>query len=217
MEIHYISGEDRRKEPLLFRKLFEARHRVFVQTRAWTLPSRANVEIDEYDVPEAQYFYGFDEAGAVVSHLRLTPTTTHSLMADYFPHLLEPGQSARRAGLYEATRYITPSSVRTRSAYKKAKAELLVAMLKWCLKNEVTEIQAVIDASALNHYLEAMPATFPLGLAAHYAGGPGVHGGGEALAVRCAVNGKTIRDVQAYGGLNQRLKASPDDYLHAPS
>ena len=193
MTIYTLSGQERATRKALFERLFTLRHDVFVKTRNWTLPTRAKMEFDEYDVPEAQYFFGVDDTDTIVSHVRLTPTTTHSLMADYFPHLVEPVHTPRGAATYEATRYIVPPNTRSVSAYKKAKAELLLAMLEWCRDNGVAHVQAVIDAGAFNHYLEASPETEPLGLSSPYGGGPLVPGGGEAIAVRCPVTANERR------------------------
>ena len=38
--------------------------------------------------------------------MRITPTNKYSLIADYFPHLIENGKPPRAPNIYECTRYI---------------------------------------------------------------------------------------------------------------
>lgn len=198
--IIHLSGADRAAHPDLFKQLFRLRHDVFVVGRYWTLPMKGNLEIDQYDRCDAQYFFALDDDGRVCSHVRLTPSMSGSLLADCFAHLVEEG-SIREPQIYEGTRYIVLPRSKARSCIRTAKAELLVAMFEWAQKNDVSHVQVMVETKMLPSFIEMTPAIRPLGLSHPYGGGPNVKGGGEAIAIRCPVNGAVIADLRAYGSL----------------
>jgi acyl-homoserine lactone synthase len=200
--IQALSGQSRAYNPRLFQQLFKLRHKVFVGGRKWSLPTQGDMEIDQYDVPEAVYFWRQDDDGQVDCHVRITPTTKHSLLADYFPHLVEGDTSPRGKTIYEATRYIAMPSKKTRENNRTAKAELLLQMLEWADANGVTHIQTVIDTATYASFVEMTPDTRPLGLSFPYGGGPTVSGGGECMAIRWPVNEKVMQDLRKYGGID---------------
>lgn len=197
-----LSGRDLQEHSALRDAMFHLRHRVFVQQRRWTLPSRpGNFDIDQYDGPDAVYFTDVNEDGKIEAHVRLTPTLTHSLMADYFPHLMERDAPIRGERIYEATRYIVLPARKSRTSNRAAKARLLGAMLEWALKNELQFIQTVIDTATFASFVEMTAETIPLGLSHEYGGGPSVVGGGQCMGIRWPVTNKVLQDVLAYGGL----------------
>lgn len=199
--IIHLSGRERDQYHKHFDRLFRLRHEVFVVARQWTLPTHGDLERDQYDTPEAQYFFSVDDDGELRSHVRLTPTLQHSLLADYFPHLIEGQDRPRGALIYEATRYIVLPSRRSNCENKRAKAEILGAAMEWALVNGITHVQTVIDTSTLPTFLEITPECRPLGLSHPYGGGLEVRGGGEAVAIRCPATPKVIQDIREYGGL----------------
>lgn len=200
--IKALSGHRRTDHHDLFRQLFRLRHKIFVSGRKWTLPTQNGMDIDQYDVPEAEYFVRQDENGNVDCHVRLTPTRTHSLLADYFPHLVEGNVSARGDTIYEATRYIVMPSTKSRESNRAAKAELLLEMLRWVEAKGGTHVQTVIDTATFASFCEMTSQTQALGLSFPFGGGPGVPGGGECMAIRWPVNQKVMKDLIVYGGLD---------------
>lgn len=199
--ITYVSGADRAGNRQIFERLFRLRYQVFIRDRQWSLPTCNGMELDQYDGPEAAYFFEEEEDGTICSHVRLTPTRTHSLLADYFPHLVEADTDPRGDTIWEATRFIVRPSRKTRDRNRVAKAELAVRTLSWCKEHGITHIQTVIDSSALPTFVEMTPETRPLGLSHPYGGGTDVVGGGECLAWRWPVTAKVIDDIRQYGGL----------------
>lgn len=196
-----LSGHDRPKHSAIFDRLFRLRYDVFVKGRRWTLPTRDGLDVDQYDCPDAQYFFVLDDGGELRGHVRLTPTTTHSLLADYFPHLIEGQDLPRGHTIYEATRYIVQPSEKSRCASRRVKAELLNAVMEWSMTRGITEVQTVIDTAALSTFLEITSECRPLGLPSPYGGGIGIVGGGEAMAIRCRVTSKAIHDIREFGEL----------------
>jgi N-acyl-L-homoserine lactone synthetase len=196
-----LDGSQRRKRPDYFDRLFRLRYQVFVKQRGWPLPAVNSCEIDQYDDDDAVYFLDLDENDRIQGTVRMTPTVKASLLADYFPHLVETGQSPRSPHVYEATRYIVLPAQKTREALRAAKGRLLTALLEWCLDKRLSYLQAVVDAGALSSFIEITPRTIPLGLPYPYGGGRGAPGGGECVAFRWPISLQVLDDVRAYGGI----------------
>lgn len=196
-----LQGHQRNACRSIFQQLFRLRYDTFVRDRQWTLPTRNGTEIDQYDRDDSIYFYGLDEDNFLRSHVRLTPSVTSSLLADCFPHLVETGVDIRSATVFEGTRLIVSPRKGSKISNKAAKAELLVAMFEWSQSMGATHIQVIVESRMLASYVEMTPDIRPLGLAHPYGGGPQVLGGGEALAIRCPVTDKVIKDLRSFGGL----------------
>ncbi len=198
-----LNGSERRKHPGHFERLFRLRYRVFVKQRGWSLPVVNNCEIDQYDDADAFYFLDLDDDENIQGTVRMTPTVKSSLLADYFPHLVENGQSPRSARIYEATRYIVLPSQKTREALRLAKGRLLTALLEWCLEQRLSHLQTVIDAGTLSSFVEITPQTMPLGLPHPYGGGRGTPGGGECMAFRWPISLQVLDDIRVYSGIGE--------------
>jgi acyl-homoserine lactone synthase len=197
-----LNGNERRSMQREFLQLFRLRHEIFVKGRGWSLPTVNGQEIDQYDNDEAVYFLDIDENDAIQGSVRITPTVRSSLLADYFPHLVENGLSPRSPQIYECTRYIVLPSQKSREANRAAKSRLLSAMMEWSLARELAYVQTVIDSATLSTFVELTPLTVPLGLPHPYGGGRGTPGGGECMAIRWPVTFEVLNDLRAYGGVD---------------
>ena len=195
-----LKGGDRRANAALFEQHFRLRHDVFVKGRGWSLPTTNGLEIDQYDDDDAVYFLDLNDEQRIQGSIRITPTAKSSLIADYFPHLIENGESPRSPRIYECTRYIVLPPRKSREDNRYAKSKIIGAMLEWCLDHELTYLQTVIDSVALPTYLELTPRTIPLGLSHPYGGGRKTPGGGECMAIRWPICPQVLDDVRAYGG-----------------
>lgn len=215
--IAFVSGAQRAENRQVFERLFRLRYQVFIRDRQWSLPTCNGMEFDQYDGPQAAYFYEEEDDGSICSHVRLTPTRTHSLLADYFPHLVEDDIDPRGDTIWEATRFIVRPSRKTRERNRVAKAELAVRTLTWCMTQGITHIQTVIDSSALPTFVEMTAETRPLGLSHPYGGGSAVAGGGECLAWRWPVTAKVIDDIREYGGLMPPACIAVDQFVAGPA
>jgi acyl-homoserine lactone synthase len=184
--IMVLRGTQRNEYRDYFDRLFRLRHEIFVKRRGWSLPSVNGCEIDQYDNDQAIYFLDIDEDETIRGTIRVTPSVSASLLADYFPHLVETECLLRAPDIYECTRYIAMASSKTRSENRAAKSRIISAMLEWSLTQDLTYLQTVIETSTLTSYLELTPMTIPLGLSHPYGGGRRVPGGGECMAIRCA-------------------------------
>ena len=198
MTVH-LHGADQLTNKEVFNQLFRLRHHIFVEKRQWSLPSTDDMEIDQYDCPEAVYFFDQEDDGTISAHVRLTPTNKCSLLADYYPHLVENGADPRGDTIWECTRYIVRPSKRSAEKNRRTKSQLIAYMLEWCKSNRITHIQAVTDTLTFPTFVEMTSQTQPLGLSHPFGGGPGVPGGGECMAWRWPVTDEVIADIQRYG------------------
>jgi acyl-homoserine lactone synthase len=205
-----LQGKDRHKQQKYFDRLFRLRHQIFVKGRGWSLPSVNDCEIDQYDVNEAVYLLDLDEDDVIQGSVRMTPSDKCSLLADYFPHLVENGESPRSPRIYECTRYIVLPVHKTREGNRAAKARLLGAALEWSLDRGLSYLQTVIDSVTLSSFVEMTPQTIPLGLSHPYGGGRKTPGGGECMAIRWPISQQVLDDVRAYGGLDRQAESFAD-------
>jgi acyl-homoserine lactone synthase len=197
-----LQGGQRRQYPQYFDRLFRLRHQVFVKGRGWSLPScDGDREIDQYDVDDAIYFFDLDDNDGIRGSVRMTPTDRYSLLADYFPHLVETGGSVRCPTIYEATRYLVLPTRDRGESVRAAKARLIIAVVEWCLQRKLTHLQAVVDTATFSTFVEMNPLTIPLGLSHPYAGGRSAPGGGECIAFRWPITLEVLEHVRAYAGL----------------
>jgi acyl-homoserine lactone synthase len=198
-----LQGRQRSKFQYYFDQLFRLRHQVFVKERGWSLPSVSrDQEIDQYDVDDAVYFFDLDDDDVIHGSVRMTPTDRHSLLADYFPHLIENGESPRSPAIYEATRYLVLPPRRNRDDVRIAKTRLVRAVVEWCLQQKLTHLQAVVDISTFSTFVEMNPLTMPLGLPHPYAGGKSAPGGGDCIAFRWPITLEVLEHVRTYGGFS---------------
>src|SRR5262245_23494209 len=117
-----LTGRQRKQHDRYFDQLFRLRHQVFVKGRGWSIPSLNGHEIDQYDDEDAVYFLDLNGDDIIEGSIRVTPTVKSSLLADYFPHLVENGESPRSPTIYECTRYIVLPNRKSREDNRAAKA-----------------------------------------------------------------------------------------------
>src|SRR3981189_407638 len=161
--------------------------------------SACGTEIDQYDTDEAIYFFDLNQDNIVRGSIRIAPSETCSLLADYFPHLVETGDSLRAPDIYECTRYIVMPDRKSRDDNRAAKARVIGAMLEWALRKKIAFLQTVIETKTLASYLELTPLTIPLGLSHPYGGRRGERGGGGCVVIRGPVSRQVLAPVRAHG------------------
>lgn len=196
-----LYGTDRDTKPDYFEQFFELRHQIFVAGRGWPLPSKNGRETDEYDVDAAVYFLDVSDDDKIEGGVRITPTETCSLTADYFPHLVENGEVLRSPEVYEATRYFILPTQKSAARNRTVRARILRSLTEWCLDNRISFIQAVIDTTSLPTFIQLNPQVRPMGLAHSYGGGRDAPGGGDCLAIRWPCTQHVIEAISRYGGL----------------
>jgi len=89
----------------VFRTMFEARKRVFVDLLKWDVPVLAGrYEVDQFDTPDATYLILTDSAGNHLGSARLLPTLCPHILDTLFPQLCE-GPVPSGPGIQEITRF----------------------------------------------------------------------------------------------------------------
>jgi len=92
-------------EDAVFRAMFEARKRVFVDLLKWDVPVRAGrYEVDQFDTPDATYLILTDGIGSHLGSARLLPTQRPHILDTLFPELCE-GPVPSGPGVQEITRF----------------------------------------------------------------------------------------------------------------
>ena len=99
-----LKGSEKTAHRELFEQHLRFRYEVFQRGRGWSVPGGS--ESDPYDDDDAVYFFDLDDARRIQASVRITPTIKSSLIADYFPHLVENGQPPRDPAIYERTRLV---------------------------------------------------------------------------------------------------------------
>lgn len=149
--------------------------------------------------------------------VRLTPSVSCSLVADYFPHLIECGLPARSPHVYEATRYISLPLSRSAQENRVAKARLLAGMVEWCFVKKLSHIQCVVDMTAFPSWVDLVPQTIPLGLPHPYGGGRGAPGGGDCIAFRWPATREVFDGIRSYAGIREdRYRLFPETEIKHP-
>jgi acyl-homoserine lactone synthase len=100
-----VGRDNRTREHVALRSMFEARKRIFVDLLKWDLPVLAGrFEVDQFDDPHATYLIVTDKDGGHLASARLLPTTRPALLDGLFSHLVA-GSVPRGPGIAEITRF----------------------------------------------------------------------------------------------------------------
>jgi acyl homoserine lactone synthase len=87
------------------RRLWQYRHRVFVERLGWPLDSQQGCEYDRFDRDDTVYVALVDEQQAILGCARLLPTTRPYLLAEIFPQLLHGAELPRDPQVWELSRF----------------------------------------------------------------------------------------------------------------
>ena len=199
MLIKTIDGTDVERHRDLMDAVFRLRFEHFVVRRKWALACRDGRDVDQYDGPEAIYLVVLDDDGLILACSRLNQTSRCSLLADLFPHLIETGEEPRSATLYEGTRFALSPALKSRADIRHARSLLGCTAAQLVLERGGTQIQAVVDYSAFQAFVEMSLRTRPLGLPQDYGGGLRVVGGGRCIAFRWDLTPELVADFREYG------------------
>ena len=87
------------------RRLWQYRHRVFVERLGWPLRSEQDCERDRFDTADTVYVALEDERGVIAGCARLLPTTQPYLLSEEFPQLLHGEPAPRDPRVWELSRF----------------------------------------------------------------------------------------------------------------
>lgn len=86
------------------------RHRIFVDTLGWDLPTQNGLERDQFDRPDTVYVVASQLDGGVCGCARLLPTTRAYLLAEVFPGLMNGTPLPSAPDVWELSRFSTKCS-----------------------------------------------------------------------------------------------------------
>lgn len=141
MQSAWSSGLPSQPHPEI-RAMFEARKRVFVDLLRWNVPViEGRFEIDQYDLPDAQYLVLADECHNHRASARLLRTDGPHILAELFPCLC--GESLPSgASIREITRFCIEPGL-SRKERRNARDQLITSLVEHAVRAGITHYVAV--------------------------------------------------------------------------
>lgn len=100
-----VAGTRNELPPRLVEDMGRYRHKVFVSHLGWVLPTSGDIELDEFDGPDAVYVSSRDEHGLINGVARLLPTTAPYLLENVFPSLWGEARLPHSHDIWELSRF----------------------------------------------------------------------------------------------------------------
>lgn len=147
-------------------QMHRLRKQVFIDFYKWNLKHENGLEIDQFDHPDALYMFDRDpETGALVSSLRLLPTTGHHMMEPLFSHLCEEGYP-RGPHVYEVSRLLYNPLLQNESKETvfQVRQRLLLGLVEFCQQWGIRDLIFVTHAKFLARLVSYDWEIVPLGL-----------------------------------------------------
>jgi len=139
-----VDRDNRAREHVALRSMFEARKRIFVDLLKWDLPVLAGrFEVDQFDDPHATYLIVTDKDGGHLASARLLPTTRPAILDALFPHLVA-GPVPRGEGIAEITRFCLSRDVNA-AMRRTARDILLAGLVDHALANGIHSYTGVAE------------------------------------------------------------------------
>jgi len=147
--IHIVTSENRHLYGPQLWAMHEQRREQCVEKNGWVdLVVLDGGEVDDYDDLRAIYLLGFDDAMRLEVGLRLRPTDDRCMLADKYPHLIAPGESAKKGrDVWEASRLFTTEIYRANKGPGRGARvfEAWAAAMELALSNRVERFVGMID------------------------------------------------------------------------
>lgn len=184
-----IRGTGASLAPDLLRALAAYRHRVFIETLGWELPTENGLETDQFDGPDTAYVIARDEQQEVCGCARLLPTTGPYLLADVFPQLLHGAPPPRDPRVWELSRFAAAGCGAPQAISRALELQVTEHVLAHALDHAAQHgVQRFITVSPLG--VERLLRR--LGVHAHRAGPPVVVGGHALFACWIEVDQQSL-------------------------
>ncbi len=101
----YSTGTRQQLSPQLFKQMGHYRREVFINQLGWELNVVNDMELDEFDGPDAVYVCSHDDDGQVSGVARLLPTTAPYLLKKVFRKLWGGTQLPNDSQIWELSRF----------------------------------------------------------------------------------------------------------------
>ena len=186
-----VDRENRTREHIALRSMFEARKRIFVDLLKWDLPVLADrFEVDQFDDLHATYLIVTDGGGGHLASARLLPTTRPAILDGLFPHLVA-GRVPRGEHIAEITRFCLSRDANAVTR-RIARDRLLLGLVEHALKGGIRTYTGVAELSWFRQVER-------FGWECRALGSPCVDGGKLLTALRIEIDASTSSRLAAAG------------------
>lgn len=151
------------KTALLF-DMHRFRKRVFKDQMGWDVCIDENeLEVDEFDLPEAIYLLALDANRNVVGNMRLLPSNGPTMVRDIWPQFMEHITMPSDPLIWEISRFAVDTSegktARGLAQVNKITQRLFCGLIELCLLCGVKKVVALYDVkiAQIHHWLDCEP------------------------------------------------------------
>lgn len=188
-------------------KMFDFRHRVFIEETGYDVTTFDGMEYDRYDTPATVYFISQDKAGEVRGVVRAAPTDRPYMIEEVWPGLVQ-GALPRSATTFEASR-IGIDSTLDYNERRQIRRELVLAKMEFGIMAGVTS------------YIGVMPVKFwqsvyrNSGWPVRYLGNAlTLPDGMEVLAGEFLVSKDALQNIRAVTGITESVLKTPIENIY---
>lgn len=160
--LHVITPDNRHRYEAIMETMWRQRHRIFIDSLGWDLPSDGIREKDDYDTADTLYLASIDDSGALQGSLRLIPTSGRHMMADLFPHLCD-NEVPRGEFIWEISRLYSMTATRRNITRDKALLELTMGQQEYGLLQGIKAYTFVLSYLFLPIAIQPSWCPTPLG------------------------------------------------------
>ena len=116
------------------------RHKVFIDTLCWPLPTSDGIELDQFDRPDTVYVTVQNAAGHICGCARLLPTTAPYLLDEVFPQLLNGQPAPNSPDVWELSRFAAIDFTSpTQSASSNMSAPITIDLLQAAIRHAAAQ------------------------------------------------------------------------------
>jgi N-acyl-L-homoserine lactone synthetase len=127
--VKFIAETANNLTPDVYTALARYRHKVFVETLGWDLPSKAGLELDQFDRLDTQYVVA-REGERYVGIARLLPTRGPYLLSELFPQLLGDLPIPHADDIWELSRFAAVDFLSSSGASGQFSSPIAVGLLR---------------------------------------------------------------------------------------
>ena len=123
-----------------FEQLGHYRHKVFIETLGWQLPTFDGIECDQFDRPDTVYVTVKNDTGHICGCARLLPTTNPYLLGEIFPQLLNGQAAPNSPEVWELSRFAAIDFTSpTQSTHSNMSSPITIELLQAAISHAATQ------------------------------------------------------------------------------
>ena len=156
--MEFITGTPNNLSDEVLVGLARYRHKVFVETLGWNLPTQAGLELDQFDRPDTLYV-GARQEGRYVGIARLLPTVQPYLLGEIFPQLMGDAPLPSSDEVWELSRFAAidfQSNVLSGPFSSPTTVGLLKAVQSCALRHGVSRLITTLSSPGIERLLRKL-------------------------------------------------------------